>query len=38
MKYADWEHLTTKKDREFDKAIAVCEQHWLHDPMGFQYD
>jgi hypothetical protein len=38
MKYANWDHLVAKKDREFDRAIPACEQHRLYDLMGFLYD
>lgn len=38
MKYVDWEHLESKRDRDFNQAIATCKKFGLYDLMAFKYD
>ena len=38
MKYIDWEHLESKRDRDFNQAIAMCKRFNLYDLMDFKYD
>ena len=38
MKYIDWEHLESKRDRDFNQVIAACKRFNMYDLMGFRYD